>query len=69
MDHSWPQHADLECSNRQDRRRRRWKSGNVSRENVARVAAVVLDKPNTVGKFIEFNDGDTPIEEAIEAAH
>ena len=45
------------------------KSGNVSRENVARVAAAVLDRPNTVGKFIEFNDGDTPIEEATEAAH
>ena len=43
-------------------------SGNVSRENVARVAADVLDKPNTVGKFIEFNDGDTPIEEALDAA-
>lgn len=41
--------------------------GEVSRENVARVIAAVLAKPATIGKFIEFNDGHTPIDEAVEA--
>ena len=42
--------------------------GDVSRENVARVVAAVLAKPATIGRFIEFNDGQTPIEEAVDAA-
>lgn len=42
--------------------------GEVSRENVARVIAAVLAKPATIGKFIEFNDGHTPIDEAVDAA-
>jgi uncharacterized protein YbjT (DUF2867 family) len=39
----------------------------VSREDVARVAAAVLDAPETVGRVIAFNNGDTPIEEALRA--
>lgn len=39
----------------------------VTREDVARVAALVLEKPATAGKFIPFNNGDTPIKEAIAA--
>ena len=42
--------------------------GDVSRENVARVIAAVLTKPATIGRFIEFNDGQTPIEEAVDPA-
>lgn len=42
-------------------------AGETSRENVALVAAAVLDNPATAGRFIEFNDGDTPIETAITA--
>ena len=42
--------------------------GDVSRENVARVVAAILAKPATIGRFIEFNDGQTPIEEAVDAA-
>lgn len=37
----------------------------VTREDVALVAAAVLDLPSTVGKFIEFNNGDTPIADAL----
>ncbi|WP_026819464.1 SDR family oxidoreductase [Arthrobacter castelli] len=40
----------------------------ISREDVARVAAFVLDKPETAGRFIAFNNGDTPIEDAISVA-
>lgn len=40
----------------------------VTREDVARVAAVVLSTPQTAGKLIEFNNGDVPIEEAVHAA-
>lgn len=40
--------------------------GTVSRANVARViAAVVADRDATARRTIEFNDGETPIEEAI----
>jgi len=39
--------------------------GRVSREDVARVAAAVLDLPETVGRFIAFNNGSTPIDEAL----
>jgi uncharacterized protein YbjT (DUF2867 family) len=42
--------------------------GDVSRENVARVIAAVLAEPATIGRFIEFNDGQTPIEEAVDPA-
>lgn len=37
----------------------------VTREDVARVAAAVLARPETVGTTIEFNNGDTPIEDAL----
>ncbi len=37
----------------------------TSRGNVARVAAAVLAEPRTIGKTIDFIDGDTPIAEAI----
>ncbi|WP_168705974.1 SDR family oxidoreductase [Gordonia paraffinivorans] len=37
----------------------------VSRDNVAAVAAEVLARPETVHKVIEFNDGDTPIPDAV----
>ncbi len=40
--------------------------GEVSRENVARVLAAVLAKPATIGRFIEFNDGQTPIDDAVD---
>lgn len=38
----------------------------VAREDVAQVAAAVLSNPGTVGKFIHFNTGETPIAEALE---
>jgi len=37
----------------------------VSRDDVAAVAAYVLDHPSTIGRTIEFNNGGTPIAEAI----
>lgn len=40
-------------------------SGEVSRDNVARVIAEVLDANATVGRTIEFHDGNTPISEAV----
>lgn len=40
-------------------------SGEVSRENVARVIAETLDANATVGRTIEFHDGTTPISEAV----
>ncbi|MGO1165460.1 MAG: SDR family oxidoreductase [Janibacter sp.] len=40
-------------------------SGNVSRDNVARVIAEVLEANGTVGRTIEFHDGSTPIAEAL----
>lgn len=43
--------------------------GDTSRENVALVAAAVLESDNTVGTFIEFTDGDVPISDAIAAVH
>jgi len=39
----------------------------TSRENVALVAQAVLNQPGTVGRFIEFTDGATPIETALTA--
>ncbi|UMB72141.1 SDR family oxidoreductase [Mycobacterium paraterrae] len=40
-------------------------TGEVSREDVALVAAAVLHDPATVRKTIEFNNGDVPITEAL----
>lgn len=40
----------------------------VSRANVAAVIAAVLRDPSTAGRTITFNDGQTPIAEAITAA-
>ena len=39
--------------------------GSVSRTDVAAVAAEVLEQPGTVGRFIEFINGDTPVREAV----
>ncbi|GAA1480024.1 SDR family oxidoreductase [Gordonia sinesedis] len=39
--------------------------GQVSRDNVALVAADVIGDPATTGRAIEFNDGDVPIAEAL----
>lgn len=40
-------------------------SSEVSRDNVAAVVAAVLADSATVGKTIEFDDGDTPVGEAV----
>ena len=40
-------------------------SGRVSRANVAQVIAQTLIEPQTVRRTIRFNDGDTPIAEAL----
>lgn len=40
-------------------------SGKVSRDNVAQVAAYVIDTPAVSRQTIRFNDGDTPIGQAI----
>lgn len=37
----------------------------VSRQDVARVAAAVLERPETTFQIIEFNNGATPIEDAL----
>lgn len=37
----------------------------VSRDNTARVIAAALSRPETVHRTIEFNDGRTPIEQAL----
>lgn len=42
-------------------------SGRVSRANVAMVIAAALHDPSTIGRTIRFNDGGTPIAEAIRA--
>lgn len=39
--------------------------GQVSRADVAAVIAAVLQEPSTVGRTIEFNNGDVPIAEAV----
>lgn len=41
--------------------------GEVSRADVAAVIAAVLDRPDTVGRTIEFDNGPTPIKEALAA--
>jgi uncharacterized protein YbjT (DUF2867 family) len=43
-------------------------SGQVPREDVARVGAAVLAAPWVAGTTIEFNTGDVPIAEAIQTA-
>jgi uncharacterized protein YbjT (DUF2867 family) len=40
-------------------------AGSVSREDLAAVAAWVIDHPSTAGRTIEFNSGDTPIAQAL----
>jgi hypothetical protein len=40
----------------------------VTREDVAQVAAVVLAELGTVDRTIRFNNGETPIAEAIQAS-
>jgi len=42
--------------------------GSVSRADVAAVAAEVLEQPGTVGQFIEFINGQTPVREAVSEA-
>ncbi len=37
----------------------------VTRNDVAAVIAAAIDSESTVGRFIEFDNGSTPIEEAI----
>ena len=39
----------------------------VSRANVARVITATLEHESTIGRVIEFNDGDQPIDEALES--
>ncbi len=39
--------------------------GTVTREDVALVVAATLADPSTIGRTIEFNNGDTPIADAI----
>ncbi|WP_226345847.1 SDR family oxidoreductase [Agilicoccus flavus] len=40
-------------------------AGKVSRDDVAAVAARVLADNRTIGRVVEFNGGDTPIEQAL----
>lgn len=42
--------------------------GTVSRGNVARVIAAVLERPGTAGTFLAFNDGEQEIDTALDAA-
>jgi len=42
-------------------------AGEVSREDVAQVAAAVLTDDATIGRTIEFNNGDLPIADALAA--
>lgn len=42
-------------------------AGSVSRDNVAHVIRAVLSDDTTVGRTIRFNDGETPIAEAVAA--
>ena len=42
--------------------------GEVSREDVALVAAAVLSDDGTIGRTIDFNNGDLPIAEALTAS-
>jgi uncharacterized protein YbjT (DUF2867 family) len=40
-------------------------NGDVSREDVAQVIATVIESDRTLERTIEFNNGDTPIAEAV----
>lgn len=42
-------------------------SSSVARADVAAMAVAVLDRPDTAGRTIPFNSGDTPIDEALDA--
>lgn len=39
--------------------------GSVTRDDVAEVIAAAVDNTSTYGRFIEFDNGDTPIEDAL----
>lgn len=39
----------------------------VSREDVALMAAAVLDRPDTIGQTIEFNNGSVPVDAALDS--
>jgi uncharacterized protein YbjT (DUF2867 family) len=41
--------------------------GQVPRDDVAAVLAVVLDSPNTIGQTLDLIGGDTPVEDAAKA--
>jgi uncharacterized protein YbjT (DUF2867 family) len=41
--------------------------GQVTRDDVAAVLAVVLDSPNTIGRTVDLIGGDTPVAEAVKA--
>lgn len=41
------------------------RASSVSRDDVAAVAAYVLDHPSTVGRIIDFNGGHVPIPQAL----
>lgn len=41
--------------------------GQVSRDDVARVVAAVVDRDDLRGRTVEFNTGQTPIDEALDA--
>ncbi|MFB4204701.1 SDR family oxidoreductase [Arhodomonas sp. KWT2] len=41
--------------------------GNVARGNVAGVLAALIDRPSTRNEILEVTDGETPIDQAVEA--
>ncbi|RIK09076.1 MAG: NAD-dependent dehydratase [Acidobacteria bacterium] len=41
--------------------------GQVSRDDVARVAAAVVEREDLHGRTVQFNNGDAPIDEALDA--
>ena len=41
--------------------------GEVSRANVAAMILGVLERPATAGKYINFNDGDVPVAQALDS--
>lgn len=45
---------------------RHLEAGSVSRADVAAVAAVVVERPGTIGHTIDFNNGAVPVERALE---
>jgi uncharacterized protein YbjT (DUF2867 family) len=48
-------------------RERGARGDSVTRQDVAAVAAAVIDTPSTIGRFIEFDNGDTAIADALES--